>query len=215
MKNSFIEIYKNALPDDVCNSLISIFDRENMSELGSKVTQSKTFWGERKDLYSALELGLDDINYHYKEFIDDLDYIVSQKIFEYNNKYKVWSDDLNENLIEEDIESIDTAEKLNNFIYRHGDWMIKKYRHPEDGYNGWHTDWTKHPYFIQRVLSVQFYLNDVEKGGETEFYHQKLKIKPKKGSLVIWPVGFTHTHRGNKPISNDKYIISNFMTTYV
>ena len=114
MKNSFIEIYKNALPDDVCNSLISIFDRENMSELGSKVTQSKTFWGERKDLYSALELGLDDINYHYKEFIDDLDYIVSQKIFEYNNKYKVWSDDLNENLIEEDIESIDTAEKLNN-----------------------------------------------------------------------------------------------------
>ena len=69
--NNHIEIYKNALPDDVCNSLISIFDRENVSELGSKVTQSKTFWGERKDLYSALELGLDDINYHYKEFIDE------------------------------------------------------------------------------------------------------------------------------------------------
>ena len=45
-----------------------------------------------------------------------------------------------------------------------------------------------------------------------QFYHQELKIKPKKGRLVIWPVGFTHTHRGNRPISNDKYLISCWMT---
>ena len=216
MENSFIEVYDNALPSDICDYLMALFERENNSVDG-KVRELRTLADtEQKTTYvSALEMILNSDSYIFDSVIADLDYTLIDKIFEYNKKYKVWSDDLNENLIPEEIESIDTAEKLNNFIYRLGNWSMKKYRHPEDGYNGWHTDWTKHPYFIQRVLSVQFYLNDVEKGGETEFYHQKLKIKPKKGSLVIWPVGFTHTHRGNKPISNDKYIISNFMTTYV
>ena len=56
-----------------------------------------------------------------------------------------------------------------------------------------------------------FYLNDVKEGGETEFYHQKIKIKPKAGTLVLFPAGFTHTHKGNMPISNDKYIITTWL----
>ena len=56
-----------------------------------------------------------------------------------------------------------------------------------------------------------FYLNDVQEGGETEFFYQDLKIKPKKGTMVIAPAGFTHTHRGNKPISNDKYILTSWV----
>ena len=57
---------------------------------------------------------------------------------------------------------------------------------------------------IGRVLLFMFYLNDVEEGGETEFYYQNRKIAPKKGSMVVAPGYFTHTHRGNKPVSNDK-----------
>ena len=53
-----------------------------------------------------------------------------------------------------------------------------------------------------------YYLNDVSEGGETEFYHQKVKIKPEKGTLVIFPAYFTHLHKGNVPISNDKYILN-------
>jgi hypothetical protein len=52
------------------------------------------------------------------------------------------------------------------------------------------------------------YLNDVEEGGETEFLYQGLKIKPEKGTLVVWPSSYTHVHRGNPPYSNDKYIIT-------
>ena len=40
------------------------------------------------------------------------------------------------------------------------------------------------------------YLNDVNDYGETEFYYQKLKIKPEKGKTVIWCADWTHTHRG-------------------
>jgi hypothetical protein len=40
------------------------------------------------------------------------------------------------------------------------------------------------------------YLNDVEIGGETEFFHQKLKIRPEKGLTLIWPADWTFTHIG-------------------
>ena len=51
-----------------------------------------------------------------------------------------------------------------------------------------------------------FYLNDVKEGGETEFYHQNLKVPPTQGSLVIFPAYFTHLHKGHIPITDDKYI---------
>ena len=61
-----------------------------------------------------------------------------------------------------------------------------------------------------RMMVAMLYCNDVEEGGETEFYHQKLKIKPKKGTLVMWPTYFTHIHKGHAPISNSKYILNNW-----
>ena len=50
------------------------------------------------------------------------------------------------------------------------------------------------------------YLNDVSDGGETEFFHQKLKVKPVKGKTVLWPTDFTHLHRGITSPTEDKYI---------
>jgi hypothetical protein len=55
-----------------------------------------------------------------------------------------------------------------------------------------------------------FYLNDVEDGGETELY-QNTMVKPKAGRMVIAPAYFTHTHRGNIPVSNDKYILTSWV----
>ena len=57
----------------------------------------------------------------------------------------------------------------------------------------------------RRILAAMIYLNDVEEGGETEFLYQKLKVKPRKGTILIWPGSYTHLHRGNPPMS-DKYI---------
>jgi hypothetical protein len=54
-------------------------------------------------------------------------------------------------------------------------------------------------------------LNTVKEGGETEFLYYKKRINPIEGRLVIWPAGFTHTHRGNPPLSNDKYIITGWL----
>ena len=219
MKKSFIEVYDNALPLDVCEYLISLFERENNSDYG-KVRELRTLADkEEKTTYvSALEMILNSDSYVFDSVIGDMDYILIDKIFDYNKKYHVWSSELNMDLIpteeekkevEEDAESPDI---LNNFLHRHGEYAMKKYTYPDDGYHAWHTDWSTAPELIPRLLACQFFLNDVEEGGELEFYHQKIKIKPKKGRLVVWPVGFTHTHRGNKPKNNNKYLVSCWMT---
>jgi len=36
--------------------------------------------------------------------------------------------------------------------------------------------------------------------------YQKRRVKPEQGTICIFPAGFTHVHRGNPPLSGDKYI---------
>jgi len=231
MKKGFIEIYDNALPDDVCDSLISLINREEAissgrayltkynQEVEKKTNEVRTILDKKDETspyVSAIDMALTETNYTHDSLIRDLDHILKNYIFDYNEKYMVWSSKLNMDLIpSESVESVkknaEDVDALNDIICRLGYWHIKKYRHPDDGYYAWHTDWGPMPEWIQRQIAVQFYLNDVKEGGETEFYFQKLKIKPKKGTLVIWPVGYTHTHRGLPPISNDKYIISTWL----
>ena len=73
------------------------------------------------------------------------------------------------------------------------------------GYHNWHCENTS-MVTSSRVLTWLFYFNDVTEGGETELLHYSMRVKPKAGRLIIFPAYFTHTHRGNPPISNNKYI---------
>jgi len=84
---------------------------------------------------------------------------------------------------------------------------------PSEGYHQWHweQDCVAHAH---RLLLVMLYLNDVEEGGETEFLYQSTRVKPKQGRMLICPASFTHTHRGNPPLSGEKYVL-NTWTVYV
>ena len=64
-----------------------------------------------------------------------------------------------------------------------------------------------------RKLVVQLYLNTVEEGGETEFLYINKRVKAKQGTLIIFPAAFTHTHRGNPPIGQDKYILKTWVVS--
>ena len=56
---------------------------------------------------------------------------------------------------------------------------------------------------------------DIQDGeGETEFLWQGLRVKPKAGTVCIFPASFTHTHRGNPVYSCDKYIATGWYTLY-
>jgi hypothetical protein len=73
------------------------------------------------------------------------------------------------------------------------------------GFTQWHHEQGKGS-SSSRFLVWMFYLNNVEKGGKTEFLYQDLAFKPTKGSLLIWPAAFTHTHRAANDLKEDKYI---------
>jgi hypothetical protein len=79
---------------------------------------------------------------------------------------------------------------------------------PMGGYHVWHYEDTGHE-FAQRVITWMIYLNDMPEGeAETEFMYQKRRIKPKAGTVVMWPAGYTHVHRGLMVMSQPKYILT-------
>ncbi len=85
---------------------------------------------------------------------------------------------------------------------------IQKYK-PGEGYFGWHFErGSSDEGTDKRYLVFMTYLNTVEDGGHTEFKYQKSLHKPITGKTLIWPSDWTHTHKGNTPISGDKYIIT-------
>jgi hypothetical protein len=83
---------------------------------------------------------------------------------------------------------------------------------PSQGYHVWHIEHSRGFEMESRAFVWSVYLNDVKEGGETEFLHFSKRVKPKKGRIVIWPAGFPYLHRGNPPISNEKYLLTSWMT---
>ena len=77
------------------------------------------------------------------------------------------------------------------------------------GYHTWHAEHGAKDVH-SRVLACSVYLNTVQNGGETEFLYQSKRIPAVEGRALIWPAEFTHTHRGNPPLSNTKYIITSW-----
>ena len=85
---------------------------------------------------------------------------------------------------------------------------------PTEGYHIWHHE-SNYVYkdLLERVLAYTVYLNDVDEGGETEFLYQSKRIPPRKGTVVIFPAGYTHYHRGNPPLKGNKYIATGWICT--
>jgi hypothetical protein len=81
---------------------------------------------------------------------------------------------------------------------------ITRYRVGE-GFNAWHSDNIgRSP---TRVITAIWYLNTVERGGETWYKWQDVAVRPVVGRLLLCPVGWPFIHRGNPPESGPKYIL--------
>jgi len=89
-------------------------------------------------------------------------------------------------------------------------YKIQHYR-KDQGFFKWHFD-AFGPGGWDRQLAVIIYLNTLTDGGETSFHRQNLKIRPVAGDAVFFPTFWTHMHCGEIPRSEDKYVISSFIT---
>tara|TARA_Y100000004_G_C8943952_1_gene425384 strand:- start:286 stop:852 length:567 start_codon:yes stop_codon:yes gene_type:complete len=183
----FIEFYDNALSDEWCNKYIDYFDTNAEFRYGRDVLYEENF---RQTLVedSALDM--------LSNFEELSLYSVMRPFMrsfwpcyeKYVEKYSILK-----NMDKQDVYEL----------------KIQK-TEPSQGYHVWHTEKMARK-TQQRVAVLMCYLNDVEEGGETEFLYQHKRIQPKKGRMLIWPASFTHVHRGNPPISGNKYIITGWI----
>jgi prolyl 4-hydroxylase len=192
--NDFVEKYY--IKKDICNDLILFFEKDkkthqkvDISHIESEVTKNnKKFFPDLK-LKKATEIFLNPDEKILENYLKELENCVKM----YIKKYP-WINFLSRWGIKEKIK-------------------IQRYEKNE-AYFGWHSERTGSEPYVSRLLVFMTYLNDVDQGGETEWFYQKLKIKPKKGLTVLWPADFTHLHKGNLSKNKIKYIITGWYSLF-
>ena len=96
-----------------------------------------------------------------------------------------------------------------NYGFEH--LRIKRYLCSEDQQHDFHSD-VENIESTKRFLAIVCYLNDNFDGGETQFPHFGINVRPKKGTILLFPCTWSYLHKGN-PISNGyaKYIMGSFL----
>jgi hypothetical protein len=189
MVENFIGVWENAYSPEYCKRVIKFF--EDTDALGG-ASSRKQFEGVDSIVKNDDTIFIDEHNIplvHTRELLTEF-YAPfwTQYYEEYANEYSI----------------LKGSGKHNSYGGR-----IQRTR-IGGGYHVWHYESSARE-VSNRVCAWMLYLNDVEEGGETEFLYQHKRIKPKQGTFLLWPAGYTHTHRGNPPLSNDKYIITGWL----
>ena len=232
MNHNYIEIYEG-LDKDTCEALILEHKKQ---EENNALIPGQTAGLIEKDVRNSLDLFIYESPIQ-KPIPSDSQVIIPdnpepnelvQKVFKqlwknvakYMNKYTLtdgmdfWSNVVLPTQPKEKIKYVSgkpkfTANLVGEMLQKERcNIIIQKHTKNEGHAYAWHEDSGNG---AERYITAMFYLNDVEEGGETEFYHQELKIKPKQGNMIIFPPYYTHMHRGNVPLSNDKYTVSIFL----
>lgn len=185
----FIGFYRNLYPSGYCSHLISEFNYFKNTGIGS----------DRKNFEGAKNIEKDDY------FISMNCSHVPLKKFEDKNCIKLFFNGL-QSCFEDYTDKFSALRDVSG-IYSYE--MKMQETKPGGGYHIWHFEQGSESN-ANRILVFMLYLNNLDgEGGETEFYHQKLRIKPEENMMLIWPASFTHLHRGNLVMGDQsKYIIT-------
>ncbi len=202
-----IGLFENFIEDDWCDDVLKFF-RENSDEHQRR----EDYWSSKFDYRMKTKaqdtaINLDQFADHSnKEIADRAKALCSHMAMKFGPAYEHYVDSI-------------TLERHN--------FKIDCFKHqrtlPGEGYHIWHIEYPlfvpheddrpkgEIPNMLTRIAVYTLYLNDVEEGGETEFLHQHMRLKPKKGTLCIFPSGITHLHRGNPPLKGEKHIMTGWV----
>ena len=96
-----------------------------------------------------------------------------------------------------------------NSIHGHDAFYFIKYK--PSGFFKKHAD---DDGYGRRLISFVYYINDNYEGGEIEFHHFDLKVKPKAGELYVFPTNYPFVHTAHPITSGEKNIIIGFLSKY-
>ena len=188
--SSLIQIFENSISSRVCDNLIYKFENNKYLEKG--VTSAG--YVPKAKITTDLVLRSNEISN-----LSEIYNLLNSKLIYYINEYR----------------------KITNFSlpinFINSEFLIMKYLKNE-GHYAFHNDFhlTDNKSNITkeigccRILTYLFYLNTIDEGGETEFI-DGTKIKPEKGKLLIFPATWNYVHKGNIPLSSNKYIVTGWL----
>ena len=185
-----IYINKTSISRELCNDMINLFEHEDRLYPG--VTSS----GLNKDIKDTTDFMITNGGTRWNKINKLLSKELNNNVIEYVKKYN--------NMVEPNYQIFNTNSLSSKTMQlQKYEKNVGKYLYHHDGI----CNFTERKI---RKLTFIWYLNDVEEGGETEFW-SCYRIKPEAGKLVLFPADWTFPHTGKVPISNDKYIITGWL----
>ena len=185
---NFIGVYDNYITPEMCQSAIKIYEEQNkFNNTVNRIGAEKASILQKQD----------------------------QQFFAAPSNIEVWWEGLRPLMINFDmawthyIKNVG-AKDAYQVEFKFTSLKIQKTL-PTEGYHVWHIEHGLGYENEARAFVFSVYLNDVEEGGETEFLHFSKRVKPKTGRIVIWTAGFPYLHRGNPPLSGEKYLLTSWM----
>lgn len=186
----------NSLCSELCKEIIEIFENDKNKHDGL------TIGGINKKVKDTMDLNIYKTDNKWSEVCNFLETELTYNL-------KIYSENINKKY--KNVDGFDKSYEVLNKNIEITPFMVQRYIKNEGKYiyhNDFNIDYKKKTY---RVLTYLFYLNDIDEGGETEFFGGDIKIIPKAGKLIIFPASWTFPHCGKMPISSNKYIITGWI----
>ena len=183
--NDFIGTYNGFFPEDFCQDVINLFN------YSSPIVKTRN------------TLDVSQVFVFSSDFVEN----AMPSISSLNIKLRTYFHQISDFLVGKYIDKYNVLKALEG--YRLHDLKIQKIK-PTEGFHHWHYENILRRYNDRRLV-LQLYLNDVSDGGETEFLYYSKRISPTQGNFLIYPATYTHAHRGNPPLTGNKYIITSWV----
>lgn len=177
--------YKNFVTPEVCDKIIRMVESVPKDD----TTMSKYSEVSKNLVRNNSAINITKSRMYTKDYVE-VDSIVHDIFSRCNHQYI--TDNIFARLI---IDHLTIKTFGSDYVYRY---------YTKDDYYDWHIDYDG---TYTNVFSYILYLNDDFDGGSTLFLHDKLKVKPEKGSMLCFPCDFYTIHRATKVNNGHKKIV--------
>lgn len=187
--NHYIRRYDNFFPDEYCDLLVSLYEK---------------VWAEEQEKIKATSL----CGGCYQCSCNRIDIMQHDLFAEHRTNIALAFDKMALPMYKRDTGMEEVQFPVN---YSFENIKIKKYTKDTDQQFKDHVD-VGSIESAKRFLIFMVYLNEDFEGGETVFNQLDLTIKPKKGTLLMFPPFWTYLHHANKVSGNEsKYFLGSYL----
>ena len=187
-KDPFIWIKDHDLEPDICKQVIDKFENEDRKKLGmfgNNITDTSI----KTSIDYHIRYGITKWEPERKIFYDALHVDIQQYVAHLKSFLPEGKMSISKNITD-------------------SGYQIQ--RTDPGGFYTWHHDCHACPSMGVRLFTYIWYLNDVKRGGYTEFA-SGIKVKPKQGRVLMFPATWDYIHRGYPPKDEIKYIVTGWV----